>query len=234
MTGAELDELMRDCPCLFHMAERGSWESIRRHGLLSTSALLDLFGVVGAERARIESRRRPERTALEHPVLGRAFVRDQKPMDDAGLARCLGGGLTPEEWYRLLNGKVFFWLTRKRLEGLLQARPYRALAHDVIELDAAALVATYRDAITLSPINSGATKPFGARRGPGTFSTIADYPYGDWRVKRPRGDRVVELCVERGVPDIARFVRRVTVMQGAKEIEVLFDAAALPPQSMRA
>jgi hypothetical protein len=215
------------------MAERGSWESIRRHGLLSTSGLLDLFGVAGAKRTRIEARRRPERIPIEHPVLGRAVVRDQKPMDDPGLARCLDDGLTPEDWYRLLNGKVFFWLSRKRLKGLLEARPYRALTHDVIELDAATLVATYRDAITLSPINSGATKPFGARRGLRTFSTIADYPYADWRAKRPRGERVVELCVDRGVPDLARFVRRVSVMQGTREIEILFDAAGPPPQPMR-
>ena len=50
MTEGELAELIRDCPTLYHMAECGSWPSIRRHGLLSTSALLDLYGVQGAER----------------------------------------------------------------------------------------------------------------------------------------------------------------------------------------
>jgi hypothetical protein len=38
----ELQELLADCLVLYHMAERGSWGSIQRHGLLSTSALLDL------------------------------------------------------------------------------------------------------------------------------------------------------------------------------------------------
>lgn len=42
-------------PRLFHMAEAGSWPMIREHGLLSTSALLDLFGVVGSNRDVIES-----------------------------------------------------------------------------------------------------------------------------------------------------------------------------------
>jgi hypothetical protein len=42
-------------PVLFHMAEDGSWESIRERGLLSTSALLDLFEVEAEERFAIES-----------------------------------------------------------------------------------------------------------------------------------------------------------------------------------
>jgi hypothetical protein len=42
-------------PVLFHMAEDGSWESIRERGLLSTSALLDLFEVEAEERFASES-----------------------------------------------------------------------------------------------------------------------------------------------------------------------------------
>jgi hypothetical protein len=43
---------------LYHMAEDGSWESIRQIGLLSTSALLDRFEVEGERRYAIESTRR--------------------------------------------------------------------------------------------------------------------------------------------------------------------------------
>ncbi len=224
MTEDELDELLRDCPTLYHMAEAGTWPSICRHGLLSTSALLDLYGVDGLARHRLEAQRRPEGVALRRHGLEGAVIRDQKPMDDAGLARCLGGGLRPEDWYRLLNRKVYFWLTPARLMRLLEARPYRSLAHDVLELDAAALVSACRDAITLSPINSGATKPFSAPRGPDTFLPIALYPYADWRRRRPRGERVVELVVEHGVPDVGRFVRRVTRRSGRDPGSVLFEA----------
>ena len=213
MTEGELAELIRDCPTLYHMAERGSWPSIRQHGLLSTSALLDLYGVQGPERDAIEGRRRPEGVPIEHPALGRIIIRDQKPMDDAGLRKCLLDGLSPEDWYRLLNRRVFFWLTRSRLDRLLNARPYRNLEHDVLELDTAPLVAAYQNAITFSPINSGATRPFPAPRGRATFQSIADYPYAQWRSKRSRGGRVVELAVDYGITDIARFVRRVTTMR---------------------
>ena len=200
MTDGELAELIRDCPTLYHMAECGSWPSIQRHGLLSTSALLELYGVHGPERDAIECRRRPEGVRLDNPAFGPAVIRDQKPMDDAGLRKCLLDGLAPEAWYRLLNRKVFFWLTRARLLRLLGAKPYRDLAHDVLELDTAALVEAYRPAITLSPINSGATRPC-------------------WRSARPRGERVVELAVDRGVPDVAQFVRKVTTMKGGEDAD---------------
>lgn len=223
MTDDELAELLRHCPTLYHMAERGSWPSIRRHGLLSTSALLDLWQVGGVRREEIEATRRPQGVALEHPTLGRAVVRDQKPMDDAGLVRCLRDGLAPADWYRLLNARVFFWLTRARLHRLLTAKPYRAIEHDVLELDAAEFVAAYGARITLSPINSGVTRPFPRARGRDTFLPIADYPYAHWRARRPRGERVVELSVLDGVGDVERFVRRVTTMRGEQVVGVLFE-----------
>jgi hypothetical protein len=89
VTDAELEELLSDCPTLYHMAERGSWPSIRRHGLLSTTALLDRFEISGRERTSIEARRRSASITLSRPALGSAVVRDQLPMDDRGLSRCL-------------------------------------------------------------------------------------------------------------------------------------------------
>ena len=56
----EFERLISRYPTLYHMAEDGSWESIRKHGLLSTSALLDKFEIEGEERLAIESARRPE------------------------------------------------------------------------------------------------------------------------------------------------------------------------------
>lgn len=227
MTDSELAELLGDCPTLYHMAERGSWPGIQRHGLLSTSALLNLYGVIGERREELEARRRPESVPVSHDGLAGAVIRDQKPMDDAGLSRCLADGMSPEDRYRLLNAKVFFWLTRGRLLRLVGARPYRDREHDVLELEAAPLVEAYRHAITLSPINSGATKPFARERGRTTFLPIDDYPYASWRQKRVRGERVVELAVDRGVLDVARFVRRVTVMRDTELVSILYERPLL-------
>jgi hypothetical protein len=219
----ELNALLGDCPILYHMAELGSWPSIERNGLLSTSALLDAVGVVGAERARIEAQRRPTNVTLTGGKFGRVVVRDQKPIDDAGLARCLEDGLTPEQWYRLLNGKVFFWLTESRLHRLLGAGAYRELSHDVLELDSAPLVAAYRDAITLSPMNSGCTKPMPHPRGQQTFLRIEAYPYAHWRTRRKRGERVVELAVNEGVRDVRKYVKRVREMRGTSVIRTIYE-----------
>ncbi|MGI4798211.1 MAG: DUF7002 family protein [Janthinobacterium lividum] len=204
MTDAELQDLVHANPTLFHMAERGAWPAIQRHGLLSTSALLDLYGVTGAARVALEATRRPDTATLTQPGFPDIAIRDQKPMSDRALESCLTGGMTPPDWYRLLNGKVFFWLTEARLAKLLGARPYRAHEHDVLQLDTARLVAAYRDVITLSRINSGSTIRKAALRGPDTFRTIADYP-----IRRGR-ERAVELAVTGGIPDIARYVTDVT------------------------
>ena len=51
-------------PRLYHMAEAGSWPSIKERGLLSTTALLDLFELEGESRdgsSRTASRIDPDR-----------------------------------------------------------------------------------------------------------------------------------------------------------------------------
>lgn len=221
MTDEELAQLVHDNPLLYHMAERGSWESIKKHGLLSTSALLDLFDVNGFDRELIESCRRPESITIEHKGIGSAVIRDQKPMDDRGLDRCLEDGLTPRDWYEILNARVFFWLTKSRLLRLLTARAHRHAEHDVLELDTASLVTAYRNQITLAPINTGATKPKPAPRGKATIVSITDFDYAGRRKAYSR-EPVVELAVERGVPNVKDFVRRVVAMRGAVEVHEIW------------
>lgn len=224
MNRTELNELLADCPILFHMAEHGSWSSILARGLLSTTALLDLYEVDGEERNRIEAKRRPAGIPLHHPNLPGAVVRDQIPMDDNGLVRCLPPQISPSDWYRLLNGKVFFWWTRARLLRLLGAGAYRGRIHDVLLVEAQPLVAAYHDSIWFCPMNSGCTKPVPHPRGEDTFCRIKDYPYSEWRKRRRRGERVVELAVDYAIPDIGNYVLRVVTMQGDQELCTIYQA----------
>lgn len=214
MTEEELEELIADCPTLYHMAERGSWASIKERGLLSTSALLDLYAVQEPQRSGIEKQHRPCGVELQADGLPRAVVRDQIPMSDAGLKRCLPEHLTPAGWYELLNAKAFFWLTEDRLHKLTAAKAYRDREHDVLEVDTRSLIEAHRNAIWLCPMNSGCTKPMPHPRDETTFARIPDYPYQYWRGKRSRGERAVELAVDYSVPDIRDHVRRVVVKQG--------------------
>ncbi len=209
-------------PVLFHMAEVNSWPSIQRHGLLSTSALLDLFEVPQSERAPIESRHRPESISISHPVHGNALIRDQTPMSDGGLRKALRGELTPEQWYRLLNSKVFFWVAEARLERLLNARAYRDYQHIVLTVRTEELLRRHMPLVTLSPINSGATKPAAAPRGSSTFLPFSDYPFENWRRRRSGRDVVVELAVEGAVPKIHEFTLQVE-RRNAGERQVLWS-----------
>lgn len=199
------------------MAEDGSWESIRKLGLLSTSALLDKFEVEGEERLAIESARRPEIIRIEHPEHGVALVRDNKPMQEAALKKCLIG-MTPREWYEHLNRRVFFWVEWKRLIKLLGARAYKDRPHLVLEVDTTALLERHAERVTLSPINSGATFALGpAPRGPDTYRRIANHPE----------DRtVVELAVDYAVPDVVDFTLSVSRWHGAEMLEEIWRRPA--------
>lgn len=221
VTEHELTELLMDCPTLYHMAERGSWPSIRDRGLLSTSALLDLYSMEGESRHRIERIHRPRSVALNGKGLPRAVVRDQMPMSDSGLRRCLPGHMEPADWYQILNGKAFFWLSRERLHRLTGARAYRDREHDILLVDTRSLVEAHRAAIWLCPINSGCTKPVARARDENTFERIRDYSYSYWRRKRKRGERVVELAVDYAVPDITDHVRQVLAMKGTTVIATI-------------
>ena len=148
----DTETLINRHPTLWHMAEVGAWPKIREQGLLSTSALLDLFGYAGEERRRIEAERRLKAVQITHPDHGTALIRDNAPLHEQRLLACLED-MSPREWYTLLNRKVFFWVSQERLEGLLNARLYRDREHDVIVIDSRQL--------TDRPTNDG--HRFGAR-----------------------------------------------------------------------
>lgn len=200
-----VDYIVERWPRLFHMAEAGSWDSIKKHGLQSTTALLDRLGIEHQGRAEIESERRAESVELKDALGNSVWVRDNKPINETALLKTLEG-MTPEEWYRTLNGRVFFWLTRKRLDKLRGAGAYRHRRHDILTLDTAKLMQSHGDMVELSPLNSGAVHPAANYpRGVGTFSRIADYPWQSRLAVAP-SEPIVELTVPYAVNDIADLV----------------------------
>ena len=202
MKMATIDELVSKYPRLFHMAESGTWERIQEHGLLSTTALLDLFEVEEPKRSRIESKWRRQSESIAPGVV----IRDQKPMSPRSLENVLED-MTPEQWYRLLNRKTFFGTTLDRLKKMLKAGSYKNDHHDVLTVDTRMLVERHRDHISLSHINSGATFGY-AKRGSGTFKGIEAYP-----AVRRKTD-VAEVVVEYYVPDVVDFTLSVERWKG--------------------
>jgi hypothetical protein len=200
-------QLWEKYPQMFHMTEPGSWPSIQKYGLLSTSSLLDLFEVPRKDRIAIETCRRSDPVPLTHPVHGSAVIRDQKPLSEKRLATCLTGGITVKQWLRLLNGRVFFWLEEARLDTLRGAQAYRSQRQVVLTVDTRRFVEGYATAILLTHMNTGATRPFAHKRGRNTFCTIPNYPFQQHR-------KAVELTVAREVRDISMYVLKVEELGG--------------------
>ncbi len=124
-------ELAKHYPRLYHMADGTSWGGVQRYGLLSTEALLNLFEVPTVDRPAILEAQRTHSVTIEHPVHGRAVIRDQKPLNRSKLEACLKD-CSFHEWLKMLNSRVFFWLCEERLLTLMCAREYCNQTHVVL------------------------------------------------------------------------------------------------------
>lgn len=194
---------------IYHLADAANWLSIQQHGLLSTSALLDLSGIQGREREYIEQQQRTQQITLANG----AIIRDQGPMPPAALERCLQG-MTPQEWYALLNGRVFFWLESGRLNRMLKANHQRPQI--VMILDTEQLLAAYAEKVALAPINTGNARRKPAMRGRQTFVPYKTWLESRWTSEaealgtrmRPKSHSPAELTILDAVPDIMNFVKQ--------------------------
>ena len=203
-TGIGIEELVKRYPLLYHMTAKKNLPSITRRGLLSTSAMLRHFQVPEQQRLELETRRRPESVEIRHPDGSVAEVRDHTSMKDEKLCKYLEDGLTPREWYQILNSKVFFWVTLDRLNRMSYA--YSRTRHAVFVVDTDGLLAACLERVTLSPIYSGSTLYNTASRGLRTFLPPHEYPFLLRRRKRGPDDAVAELAVEHSLPEIWKHV----------------------------
>jgi hypothetical protein len=211
------EQLVAKYPRLWHMAHDGAWPSIRDYGLMSAAALVDAYDVDCASRDTLLRCNRRKSVPLTRNGLPGAVLRDQKPMSDAALKRCLDG-MSPTQWYELLNSRCFFWLSRDRVRGLLQA--YRSEPQTVLTIETRGLVAAHRESIWLSPINSGSTLFNPQQRGAATFKRVGDFPFAQRATTRRPKNNAVELLVEHSVPDIAKHVLAVYRVRDGQKGEI--------------
>ncbi len=200
------EELATRHPYLYHVTEPGAWKNIKQNGLLSTTRLLDLFEIDKEKRIIIETKRRPSSLVIEHSRYGKAIINDNLPLNEKSLAKCLDHGLTPADWLRILNSRVFFWASQDGLDRLLGARLNRDRVRVVLVVDTLSLAKAYADHIELCPINSGATIRKAARRGLNTFSPLGQYSFNEWSRLRGQRDNIREITVRDAVPDIANHI----------------------------
>lgn len=202
---------------VYHLAEEANWLSIEEHGLLPAETLIssalpaepDGFGLVRAQR--------PRHTVLSTGV----HIRDQKPMPAKALASCLVG-LTPPEWYALINAHVFFWFDPARLNrqrGACRARP-----QVVAIVRTAELLEQFAPVIFLTPFNVGY-----ALRKPARRCEASLVPYNVWSSSRwltetqatgckPRSRKhpPAELLVRGPIPRFERLVKSLVKLAAGK------------------
>ena len=148
-------------PKLYHLTFASNLDSIRTHGLQSASALADLHEFDAAEReATLDLRR------LCIQSLHGVTLRDQHAAPEAKMKSCLVN-VTPAEWLTLLNGKIFFFLSRERAMRLAEA--YEAYKSLLLEVDSAALLAIHFKETSLCRINSGSFLFKAVPRGRASF-----------------------------------------------------------------
>jgi hypothetical protein len=107
-------------------------------------------------------------------------------------------GISLIDWYKLLNGQVFFWVKPERMRAMVKAYP--AEYHSVLMVDTKKLLARHFAKVRLSAINSGSTQRRPAPRGHATFRPVSGY--------HPKGS-VQELTVAYAVPDIKELVVKI-------------------------
>ena len=120
----------------------------------------------------------------------------------------------------LLNGKVFFWSNRDRLNNFLIAEAHRDRHHDVLTVCTRSLVAQYAGQITLSHMNPGEVRSDTHKRGQDTFRTIDAYD----RKNRKYGETsecFAELTVEGIVRDIAQHTLSADQWMGTEHRRII-------------
>jgi hypothetical protein len=191
---------------MFHFADAANAASILQHGLLSTTELLRRRDVDARTAAAVMTFRPDD---LELP--GGERVRNQSPMPPAALAKCLDEGTSTDDWYRLVNDHVFFWLSTERMKR--HANALRTRAQILLTVDTTALVASYEDSAFVTPFNIGNARRMPASRGPRTLCPLTSWREHGWLLEAPPGGRQrssshppAELLIAGAVPDIHRFV----------------------------
>ncbi len=191
---------------IFHLADAENWPLIQRDGLRNTSELIEQAGLSERE-AQVFRSYRPHMMRLPSG----AIIRDQRPMPPSSLLRCLQDGLTPQDWYDLVNSKVFFWIDAGRL--LRHAAACAPRPQILVTVDARRLFECYAERAFVTAFNVG-----NARRRPAPRSQASFVPWRTWLSSRwasevlpghrmrPPSHPPAELAVGGSIPNFGEFV----------------------------
>jgi hypothetical protein len=94
------------------------------------------------------------------------------------LAAALPPGIAPSDWYRFLNGFVFLWANRERVDRHLVA--FQDRPQTLLVFDAQRLIEERGNDLLLSPINSGHARRRPAPRSYDLFVPLRAFQEKGW------------------------------------------------------
>ena len=190
-----------------HFVDASNWPAVQREGLRTAASLMRAAGVDESAHRRF----RPSGEVLPSG----AYIRDQKPMPPATLARCLDAGLGSEDWYALVNNGVYFWLDRDRADR--HQRALRGRPQVRLELSVERILDDYGKSAFVTPFNIGSAVRRPAQRGLRSLVPVERFREAMWLDEAtPNGKvrlsshRPAELVIQRDIPDALSFVQRMS------------------------
>lgn len=113
----KIEEFVTKREYLYHLTDNGNLEKIiSRKELLSAEAILGLSELDKNHQNAFLSERRKKHEVIKIGA-DSYHIRDQRPISILNLLKCLTRGFTKEDFFRMLNDRVFFWPTLKRLNS---------------------------------------------------------------------------------------------------------------------
>ncbi len=125
--------------------------------------------------------------------------------------------ITISEWLALLNGKVFFFLSREKATQL--ARVYGDYENVLLGVDTAALLATHADQASFCRINSGSFLYTPRPRGRDSFIPLGEYVY------RNKRDTPAELTLDTPVANILQIASTSLISAESRNVAHSYPAA---------
>lgn len=172
----DTEKFIKERPYLYHLTSKGNADKIiNRKILYSTNRLIDL-----SENPKYERIKRERRIGHKEIIIkDQSFqLRDQRPISELALSKCLTDGWQVPDFLEYLNNRVFMWPTLDRLwrhyNRYSGEEPviFRFPTHEIIELNKHAKFCRLNSGATRANSYLGGKAP---NRGPNTFLPAGDY-----------------------------------------------------------
>ena len=177
----DVAQLCSRFPKLWHVTFAGGWNGMQQQGLLRA---VDV-DPIGSQELRLDVKRirTPAGTVtLRNQIRSRI---DPTPNLD---------GVTPSQWWRLINGRVYFFCRRAQAEVLTQSYLQQNFDQEVIEFDTQSLLEQLNAQVEITTVNAGVfPRAKGPTRGRATFIALSDHALID-------ASKIKEITVTQAFP----------------------------------